>query len=103
VPNALINGSALLLLAAWALMSREPWMPHVVVASIGIWLLLAPSLWFFTSRPARWNSIGVGLAALVLAAWTLAGGPQHRQPFNRHGQCDRVSDGSSRAGTHSAS
>jgi hypothetical protein len=65
--SALLCGSGPVLLAAWAL-SREPWLAHLLVASIGIWLLLAPSLWYFASRPASWNSVGVGLATLLLAA-----------------------------------
>jgi SPW repeat len=82
--SALVSGSSLLLLAGWALLSREPWLAHLVVASIGIWLLLAPSFWYFTSRPASWNSIGVGLATLVLATWTLVHGPRQRPPFDPH-------------------
>jgi hypothetical protein len=82
--SALVSGSSLLLLAGWAMLSREPWLAHLVVASIGIWLLLAPSFWYFTSRPASWNSISVGLATLVLATWTLAHGPRRRPPFDSH-------------------
>ena len=82
--NALLGGSSLVLLAGWALLSREPWLAHLLVAAIGTWLLLAPSLWYFTSRPASWNSVVVGLATIILAAWTLVRGPRQRPAFDQH-------------------
>jgi hypothetical protein len=43
---------------------------------------VAPSLWYFQSPVASYNSRAVGLAVVVLSAWVLWTGPRTRPPLD---------------------
>jgi hypothetical protein len=91
--SAITSGLVLAVLAGWARAGRNPIPPFMIALSIGLWLLLAPSVWEFrdggdtglvpitTSEAieptraavarAEWNSILAGLLTLVLAGAVL--------------------------------
>jgi hypothetical protein len=99
--SGLLSGLALVALAAWSGARRRPVTPWVIALTVGLWLLVAPSLWEFgdgattwqlvpsplVSLPgvqvveptmaaiarARWNSVLAGLTTIALAGWVLAG------------------------------
>jgi hypothetical protein len=48
--------------------------------SLGLWLLAAPSLWYFQSPVASHNSRALGLAVVALSVWALSTGPRTRPP-----------------------
>jgi hypothetical protein len=76
--SALLNGLLLTGTAFWALLTREPVPPHACSVSLGLWLLVAPSLWYFQSPVASHHSRAVGLLVVVLSAWALWTGPRTR-------------------------
>jgi hypothetical protein len=104
VVSAVAGGLALVALAGWALLARNRVPPLAVACFLGLWLLLAPSLWEFgdgtdsdpglvpispsdVTEPTRamvaraeWSSILTGLIILVLAGSTLAGRRRQRRP-----------------------
>jgi hypothetical protein len=93
--SAVTGGLALLVLAGWARVARNRVPPLAIACSLGLWLLLAPSMWEFgdgvDSDPglvpiapsdvkepmramvarAEWNSILAGLVILLLAGSAL--------------------------------
>ncbi len=50
--SALLTGVLLAGTAFWALMTRQPVPAHACSVSLGLWLLVAPSLWYFQSPVA---------------------------------------------------
>jgi hypothetical protein len=58
-----------------ALVTREPVPPLACSVSLGLWPLVAPSLWYFQSPVASHHSQAVGLVVVVLSAWALWAGP----------------------------
>jgi hypothetical protein len=80
--NALVNGVLLMGTAFWALLTRKPAPPHACGVSLGLWLLAAPSLWYFQSPVASHNSREVGLAVVTLSVWALSTGPRTRPPVD---------------------
>lgn len=80
--NALVNGVLLMGTAFWALLTRKPAPPHACGVSLGLWLLAAPSLWYFQSPVASHNSRAVGLAVVALSVWALSTGPRTRPPVD---------------------
>jgi hypothetical protein len=95
VASAVTTGLALIVLAGWARMARNPIPPLAIACAFGLWLLAAPSVWEFAdgvdsepglvpinpsdvTEPARavvaraeWNSILAGLVILLLAGAAL--------------------------------
>jgi LPXTG-motif cell wall-anchored protein len=93
--SAVTGGLALLVLAGWARVARNRVPPLAIACSLGLWLLLAPSMWEFgdgvdsdpglvpinpseVTEPTRailaraeWNSILAGLLILLLAGSVL--------------------------------
>jgi hypothetical protein len=80
--NALVNGVLLMGTAFWALSTRTPALPHGCGVSLGLWLLAAPSLWYFQSPVASHNSRAVGLMVVALSVWALWTGPRTRPPVD---------------------
>ena len=80
--NALVNGVLLMGTAFWVLLTRKPAPPHACGVSLGLWLLAAPSLWYFQSPVASHNSRAVGLAVVALSVWALSTGPRTRPPVD---------------------
>jgi hypothetical protein len=100
--SAVTGGMALLVLAGWARVARNRVPPLAIACSLGLWLLLAPSMWEFgdgvdsdpglvpinpseVTEPTRailaraeWNSILAGLLILLLAGSVLRA-PRRRQ------------------------
>jgi hypothetical protein len=93
--SAVAGGLALVVLAGWARVARNRIPPLAIACSLGLWLLLAPSMWEFgdgvdsdpglipiapsdVTEPTRamvaraeWNSILAGLLILLLAGSVL--------------------------------
>jgi hypothetical protein len=93
--SAVAGGLALAVLAGWALLGHNRIPPLAIACCLGLWLLLAPSLWEFgdgvdsapglvpvapsgvmeptraTVALAEWNSILAGLIILLLAGAAL--------------------------------
>ena len=93
--SAVTGGLALAVLAGWARVARNRVPPLAIACSLGLWLLLAPSMWEFgdgvdsdpglvpinpseVTEPTRailaraeWNSILAGLLILLLAGSVL--------------------------------
>jgi LPXTG-motif cell wall-anchored protein len=93
--SAVTGGLALAVLAGWARVARNRIPPLAIACSLGLWLLLAPSMWEFgdgvdsdpglipinpseVTEPTRaivaraeWNSILAGLLILLLAGSVL--------------------------------
>jgi hypothetical protein len=91
--SAVTSGLALVVLAGWARAGRNPIPPFMIALSIGLWLLLAPSVWEFRDgvdtglvpitpseaieptqamvARAEWNSILAGFLTLALASVVL--------------------------------
>jgi LPXTG-motif cell wall-anchored protein len=93
--SAVTGGLALLVLAGWARVACNRVPPLAIACSLGLWLLLAPSMWEFgdgvdsdpglvpinpseVTEPTRailaraeWNSILAGLLILLLAGSVL--------------------------------
>jgi hypothetical protein len=80
--NALVNGVLLMGTAFWALSTRTPALAHASSLSLGLWLLVAPSLWYFQSPVASHNSRAIGLVVVALSVWALATGPRTRPPVD---------------------
>jgi hypothetical protein len=80
--SALLTGLLLMGTAFWAMVTREPVPPHACSVSLGLWLLVAPSLWYFQSPVASHHSRAVGLLVVVLSAWALWTGPRTRPPLD---------------------
>jgi hypothetical protein len=78
--SALLTGVLLMGTALWALVTREPAPPHVCSLSLGLWLLVAPSLWYFQSAVASQNSRAAGLVVAALSVWALWTGSRTRPP-----------------------
>ena len=76
--SAIVSAAMLVGAALWALMSRHPAPAHAMVVASGGWLLLAPSLWYFTAAAAAWNSIATGLAVIGLSGSVLLTRPWTR-------------------------
>ena len=98
VVSAVATGLALAVLAGWALLARNRVPPLAVACFLGLWLLLAPSLWEFgdgvdsapglvpiapsdVTEPTRamvaraeWNSVLAGLLILFVAGSALLAG-----------------------------
>jgi hypothetical protein len=96
--SAVAGGLALAVLAGWARVARNRIPPLAIACSLGLWLLLAPSMWEFSdgvdsdpglipiapsdvTEPTRaivaraeWNSILAGLLILLLAGTVLLAG-----------------------------
>ena len=98
--NALVNGVLLMGTAFWALSTRTPALPHGCGVSLGLWLLAAPSLWYFQSSVASHNSRAVGLVVVALSVWALWTGPRTRPPVDP--ATARHADGPARADGWSA-
>jgi hypothetical protein len=95
VVSAVTTGVALIVLASWARMARNPIPPLAIACAFGLWLLAVPSMWEFSygvdsepglvpvvpwdvTEPARavvaraeWNSILAGLVILLMAGSAL--------------------------------
>jgi SPW repeat len=80
--NALVNGVLLMGTAFWALSTRTPTSPHGCSLSLGLWLLVAPALWYFQSPVASHNSRAIGLVVVALSVWALATGSRTRPPVD---------------------
>jgi SPW repeat len=80
--SALLTGLLLMGTAFWAMATREPVPPHAGSVSLGLWLLVAPSLWYFQSPVASHHSRAVGLLVVMLSAWALWTGPRTRPPLD---------------------
>jgi hypothetical protein len=80
--SALVTGVLLMGTAFWALLTREPAPPHACSVSLGLWLLAAPSLWYFQSPLASRNSLAAGLVVVALSVWALWTGPRTRPPVD---------------------
>lgn len=80
--SALLTGVLLMGAAFWALLTRQPAPPHAFSVSLGLWLLVAPSLWYFQSSAASHNSRAAGLVVVALSAWALWTGPRTRPPVD---------------------
>jgi hypothetical protein len=80
--SAMLTGLLLVGTAFWALATREPVPAHACSLSLGLWLLVAPSLWYFQSPVASHNSQVVGVLVVVLSVWALWTGPRIRPPLD---------------------
>ena len=80
--SALLTGVLLAGTAFWALLTRQPVPPHACSVSLGLWLLVVPSLWYFQSPVASHHSRAVGLLVVALSAWALWTGPRTRPPLD---------------------
>jgi hypothetical protein len=80
--NAVVNGVLLMGTAFWALLTRKPASPHACSLSLGLWLLVAPSLWYFQSAVASQNSRAAGLVVVALSVWALWTGSRTRPPVD---------------------
>jgi hypothetical protein len=98
--NALVNGVLLMGTAFWALSTRTPALAHGCGVSLGLWLLAAPSLWYFQLPVASHNSRVVGLVVVALSGWALSTGPRTRPPMDP--ATARHADGPARADGRSA-
>jgi hypothetical protein len=78
----MLTGLLLVGTAFWALATREPVPAHACSLSLGLWLLVAPSLWYFQSPVASHNSQVVGVLVVVLSVWALWTGPRIRPPLD---------------------
>jgi hypothetical protein len=110
--SAVGSGLALAALAAWARSARNPVPPLAIAVSLGLWLLVTPSLWEFrdgvdawelvpipaweVTEPTRaaivraeWNSILAGLLTLALAGWVLLAARRQRRPVPGAGSDNR--------------
>jgi hypothetical protein len=83
--SALLTGVLLMGTGVWALLTREPIWPQLGSLTLGIWLLAAPSLWYFQSRLASQTSLAVGLVVVALSIWLLWTGPRTRPPVDPAG------------------
>jgi SPW repeat len=93
VLSATLSGVLLLVTGVWARSARNPMPAYAIAMAVGVWLLVAPSLWEFgdgvttwslvplpwdaePTRAAiariRWNSVGAGLVALTVVGSVLA-------------------------------
>jgi hypothetical protein len=92
--SAIAAGLLLAALAGWASAARNRMPPLAIAGAIGLWLVLAPSLWEFgdgvDSGPglepahavvarAEWNSILAGLVILALAGSALLAAARRRR------------------------
>jgi hypothetical protein len=80
--SALLTGVLLMGTGFWALLTRQPIWPHLCNLSLGVWLLVAPSLWYFQSQLASRNSLACGLVVVTLSVWLLWTGPWTRPPID---------------------
>jgi hypothetical protein len=80
--SALLTGVLLMGTGFWALLTRQPIWPHLCSLSLGGWLLVAPSLWYFQSQLASRNSLAVGLVVVAFSVWLLWTGPRARPPID---------------------
>jgi hypothetical protein len=118
--SAVAGGLVLAVLAAWALAARNRIPPLAIAWFLGLWLVLAPSLWEFSdgvdsdpglvpiapsdvTEPTRamvaraeWNSILVGLLTLALAGSVLVAA---RRRSSRRPSAGRTTGGRSRRRT----
>jgi hypothetical protein len=100
--SAVAGGLALVALATWALLARNRIPPLAIACFLGLWLLLAPSLWEFgdgvasdpglvpvtpsgVTEPTRamvaraeWNSVLAGLLTIALAGSVLLAARRRR-------------------------
>lgn len=71
--NAIIVGTALIVLGAWAAVSTQPATDKAldwINALLGLWLLIAPFLLGYRDFGAAFsNDVLVGIAVMVLAGW----------------------------------
>jgi hypothetical protein len=81
--SALLTGVLLMGTAFWAMATREPVPPQACSVSLGLWLLVAPSLWYFQSPVSSHHSRAVGLLVVVFSAWALWTGPRTRPALDR--------------------
>jgi hypothetical protein len=80
--SALLTGLLLMGTAFWAMATREPVPPHACSLSLGLWLLVAPSLWYFQTPVASHNSQVAGVLVVVLSGWALWTSPRTRPPLD---------------------
>lgn len=80
--SALLAGLLVMGTALWALLTREPVPPHACSVSLGLWLLVVPSLWYFQSPLGSQNSRAAGLVVVALSVWALSTGPRTRPPVD---------------------
>ena len=78
VESALLTGALLMGTGFWALSTRRPIWPHLCHLALGVWLLVAPSLWYFQSQLVSRNSLAVGLVVVAVSVWLLWTGPRAR-------------------------
>lgn len=79
-----ITGGLLLAVAVGALVVPRAW-EEWVEGAIGLWLIASPWVMRFSDlRGAMANAVIVGLAALVLALWTLATDKEYGGWWSRH-------------------
>jgi hypothetical protein len=80
--SGLLTGVLLMGTAFWALLTHKPASPHAGSLSLGLWLLVAPSLWYFQSAVASQNSRAAGLVVVALSVWALWTGSRTRPPVD---------------------
>jgi hypothetical protein len=97
--SAALSGVLLLVTGTWARLARNPAPAYVLALAVGVWLLMAPTIWEFgdgasslnlvplvdhvePTRAAiarmRWDSVGTGLPTIYLMASILL--PRIRRP-----------------------
>jgi hypothetical protein len=71
--NAIIAGAILIVLGVWAALSKGVSTDRTldwISAAVGAWLAVSPVvLNYTTATTAMWNSVIVGIVALVVAGW----------------------------------
>ena len=71
-----LGGVATILGTARYCRAAGPWAGWVV-SLIGVWFILSPWLYRYAGEAWMWNSIVVGIAMVILGAWS-ASAPTHR-------------------------
>lgn len=75
--GVVLGGVATILGTARYCRAAGPWAGWVV-SLIGVWFILSPWLYRYAGESWMWNSIVVGIAMVMLGAWS-ASAPTHRR------------------------
>ncbi len=89
VLSCLLTGTLIAAFAIWATHTKlnTPWQEWVVVY-LGIWLLIAPNTWNYTSIIMTWNNVLVGLAVLIFGVWRVGELSEGRLQWRRSDEHD---------------
>lgn len=67
VAGCTIAGTLIAAFAVWAITTKTSWQ-EIPVFLLGVWLLVGPTVWHYSSATMTWNNFAVGLLVVVFAS-----------------------------------